>query len=98
MNRCNFGRFDSKTCRCAHNSSKKDVEVQLHIFLSMELDESDWPASGSSYIIPRESISIFTEYRMTGAYSQAKYFKDQKNLFYYICKHAQTRQCYNLVH
>jgi len=43
------------TCLCAHNYSKKEVVVQLHIFLNMELDETDWPASGSSCFIPRES-------------------------------------------
>ena len=47
---------------------------------------------------PGKAVSIPTEYRMTGAYSQAGHFKDQKNLFNYNGEHAQTRKCYNLVH
>lgn len=54
MNRCNFGRFDSNLSLCTW-LQQKEVEVQLHIFLSMELDEIDWQTSGSSCFIPRES-------------------------------------------
>jgi len=37
---------------------------------------------------PGKVVSIPTEYRMTGAWSQAGHFKDQKNLFNYNGEHA----------
>jgi hypothetical protein len=39
---------------------------------------------------PEKAVSIHTEYRLIGAYSQAGHFKDQKNLFNYNGEHAQT--------
>jgi hypothetical protein len=55
MNKCNFSRFYSKLCLCAHDYGKWEVAVQFHILLSLTLDEIEWSASHSSCFIPRES-------------------------------------------